>query len=141
MPLPYSADDDAVGEIVDLLWRPDGPPTRQEVCRVIAQAMNRAYQSVGETVSDIMGQYRGHEPLAEAIHRLVRDHAKLTKHQPFLLRDRIANWVRCPDCEHRWIALWSPMPLVRAAEVLRNAHCPACGSVPEKITSCDGPAG
>ena len=36
-------------------------------------------------------------------------------------------WVRCGTCEHRWVALYTPMPLFKSARVLGSLHCPRCG--------------
>jgi hypothetical protein len=34
---------------------------------------------------------------------------------------------RCGACEHVWALAFLPMPLEKAANVIRRATCPACG--------------
>lgn len=36
--------------------------------------------------------------------------------------------VRCDSCGHVWVALYLPMPLSAASQVLGGARCPACAS-------------
>ena len=35
--------------------------------------------------------------------------------------------VRCGSCDHRWVALYTPMPLFKSSRVLGSLHCPQCG--------------
>ena len=46
-------------------------------------------------------------------------------------RERFA--VRCGACGHEWVAVYTPMPLFKAAEVLRTTHCPRCGQDGSRI--------
>ncbi len=41
--------------------------------------------------------------------------------------------VRCGACGHQWTAVYTPMPLFKAAEVLRTVHCPRCGQDGSRI--------
>jgi hypothetical protein len=36
--------------------------------------------------------------------------------------------VRCVPCSQRWVALYLPMEMTKAAELLKGLHCPNCGS-------------
>lgn len=39
------------------------------------------------------------------------------------------------DCEHVWIAIWLPMPMVLASLVMKSLRCPLCGDPSPKL--CD----
>ena len=41
--------------------------------------------------------------------------------------------VRCGACEHQWVALYTPLPLSKSAQVLGSLHCPRCGQDASKI--------
>ena len=41
--------------------------------------------------------------------------------------------VRCGACGHEWIAVYTPMPLFKAAEILRTLYCPRCGQDGSRI--------
>jgi hypothetical protein len=46
-------------------------------------------------------------------------------------------WVRCGDCEHRWIAVHLPMTIEKAATVMKRLICPKCAET-GKIYMCEG---
>ena len=41
--------------------------------------------------------------------------------------------VRCGQCEHAWIAAYTPMPLTVMGELLKGLRCPMCGIDSRKI--------
>ena len=49
--------------------------------------------------------------------------------------------VRCGACEHRWVALYTPLPLFTSAQVLGSLHCPSCGQDASKIFCWKADAG
>ena len=46
-------------------------------------------------------------------------------------------WVRCGDCEHRWIAVHLPMTVEKAAAIVERLICPKCAET-GKIYMCEG---
>lgn len=42
-------------------------------------------------------------------------------------------WVKCGDCQHRWIAVWLPMELSRVGKLLKGLACPKCGAGSKSI--------
>ena len=49
--------------------------------------------------------------------------------------------VRCGTCDHRWVALYTPMPLFKSAKVLSSLHCPRCGQDASQIFCWEADAG
>ena len=45
-------------------------------------------------------------------------------------------WVRCGDCEHRWIAVHLPMTIEKAATIMKRLICPKCAET-GKIYMCE----
>lgn len=41
---------------------------------------------------------------------------------------RLPFWAKCLECSHIWIAAYTPMMLVRMAQVLKDSRCPMCGA-------------
>ena len=41
--------------------------------------------------------------------------------------------VRCRNCGHKFVAAWLPMRLDMIAAVLRDCHCPMCGTDSHRI--------
>lgn len=41
--------------------------------------------------------------------------------------------VRCGDCDHRWVAVYLPMEMSKAAQIMKRACCPACGNASNRI--------
>jgi hypothetical protein len=46
-------------------------------------------------------------------------------------------WVRCGDCEHRWIAVHLPMTIEKVSVIMRRLICPKCAKA-GKIYICEG---
>ena len=45
-------------------------------------------------------------------------------------------WVRCGDCEHRWIAVHLPMTIEKVAAIMKRLICPKCAKA-GKIYMCE----
>jgi len=45
-------------------------------------------------------------------------------------------WVRCGDCEHRWIAVHLPMTIEKVTAVMKRLICPQCAKA-GKIYVCE----
>lgn len=41
--------------------------------------------------------------------------------------------VFCRACDYKWVALYLPMELGKAAKTLKDMHCPMCGESSKRI--------
>jgi ribosomal protein S27E len=46
-------------------------------------------------------------------------------------------WVRCGDCEHKWVAVHLPMTIEKVSVIMRRLICPKCAKT-NKIYMCEG---
>jgi hypothetical protein len=47
------------------------------------------------------------------------------KREPFI--------VHCGECNHEWVAFYTPCPFIKAADMMLHMKCPMCMSDPHKI--------
>ena len=62
------------------------------------------------------------------------DTALANRRRPGLhLMDREPFAVVCGECAHEWTALYAPINLTAAGDILSNIHCPSCGQDSSQI--------
>ena len=49
--------------------------------------------------------------------------------------------VLCGTCQHKWVALYTPMPLFKSARGLGSLHCPRCAQDASNIFCWEADAG
>ena len=47
---------------------------------------------------------------------------------------------KCVECGHEWVALWLPMAMWDASQVLGSLRCPSCAAPPQRIVTAPGKA-
>jgi hypothetical protein len=118
---------------------------------VMERAMTRAWELAGAEIDRALGRRRGMFPLIDAVKELVATADRLEQRAleerekyerlraGFTIEGKTPSWARCLECEHRWIGLYLPMPVQRAADVMLSTRCPVCGGKASEIVSCSGP--
>lgn len=48
-------------------------------------------------------------------------------------------WVRCGNCNHRWVALHLPMEFKKSSEIIKRLICPKCATTSKSIFVCAAP--
>lgn len=48
-------------------------------------------------------------------------------------------WVKCAECLHRWIAMYTPMPISDAAKIMGKMMCPMCAADSKRIKGSSAP--
>ena len=48
-------------------------------------------------------------------------------------------WVECGECHHKWIAVYLPMELGKAARIMQHIRCLKCAEGSANIYLCEAP--
>lgn len=48
------------------------------------------------------------------------------------------QWVRCGDCNHKWIGFYAPIEISKMTRIIRGMCCPSCAADSKQIYMTQG---